>query len=109
MFADGEHFGVGQVVHPAARLDVDGRTDLVGDVVADAVDVLKGDGDAFPRRDVDASNPCHACLPFVAVPSCRNLFSQLWPEGLNLRAGFICPIREKEIFSKSRRFSSETP
>ncbi|MPL95823.1 hypothetical protein SDC9_41995 [bioreactor metagenome] len=68
VFADGEHFGVGQIVHAAGRIDADGLDDLGGEHRADAVDVLKSDRDAFPGRNVDASNTCQSVDPFVAVP-----------------------------------------
>src|SRR5690606_2447051 len=49
VFADREHFGIGQLVHPAGRVNLHRFADLARDVRADAVDILEGDGDAFPR------------------------------------------------------------
>ena len=49
-------------------VDADGLADLSGIHRADAVDIGQGDRDAFPGRNVDASNTSHA-LSFIGCGS----------------------------------------
>jgi hypothetical protein len=52
--ADLQHFRVGQLVDAAVRRDADLVDDLLGKLLADAVNVLKRNDDALVGRNVDA-------------------------------------------------------
>ena len=60
--ADLEHLGVGQLVDAAVRWNADLVDDLLGESLADAVNVLKRDDDALVGRYVDACYAGHLLL-----------------------------------------------
>jgi hypothetical protein len=64
---------VGQVPHPAARVDPGVGADLGGEGVADAEDVGEGDDGPLLARDVDAGYSGHSVTPAAAcvVGWCR--------------------------------------
>jgi hypothetical protein len=67
-FADLDHFGVAQLIDAALGRDASLLDDLLGELRANAVNVLKRDEDALVRRNVYASNTghdafLHACGP----------------------------------------------
>ncbi len=65
--ADLQHLGVGQLVDAALGRDADLVDDLLGELRADAVDVLQRDDDALVGRDVDASDTGHLHRSTAAI------------------------------------------
>jgi hypothetical protein len=53
---------VGQVVNPPLAGDANLAANLLGELRANAMNILEGDDDAFLRRNVNACDTSHACL-----------------------------------------------
>src|SRR5690606_32330464 len=60
---DLNHFGVGQFIDAALGRNTDLLNDILGEPVADTVNVLQRDHHALVRRNIDASNTSHVCSP----------------------------------------------
>ena len=62
-FTDLDDFGIGELVHATRDRNANLGADLLGELVADPVDILQRNNYALIRRDIDASNTCHVCSP----------------------------------------------
>src|SRR3954464_12077987 len=62
-FADLQHFGVGELVDATLGRNADLIDDLLGELLADAVNVLKRDHNALVGRYVDARDTSHSTSP----------------------------------------------
>ncbi|MCY1561919.1 hypothetical protein D9M68_992430 [compost metagenome] len=62
-FTDLDHFGVGQFIDATLGRNTDRGSDIMGELLADPVNVLQRDYNALVRRDIDASNTSHVCSP----------------------------------------------
>src|SRR5690554_6127406 len=60
---DLDDFRVGELVDTTLRGNANLGADILGELVADPVDILQRDDNALICRDIDASNTCHVCSP----------------------------------------------
>src|ERR1044071_6570533 len=85
-FTDLQDFLVGQLRHPTLHRDVDLRHDVLGVLLADAMDVLERDDDALVGRNIHACNSGHDFTPVPAGAAAPDRVCQFRVPGRALQA-----------------------
>src|SRR3569833_2348966 len=78
-FANLQNLRVGQLRHPPFHRQVEAGHDVIGDLLADAMDILQRDNDALAGRKIDARDTSHDCSLLLKPVAGRPRRSRRFP------------------------------